>query len=458
MDKLWKGRLDQDIDALAEEFNNSLPVDKAFYAEDIDGSIAHAQMLGDCNIISEQDSENIVKGLVEIKSEIEKGNLIIKDAEDIHTFIEKQLTKKIGEAGKRLHTARSRNDQVVTTFKLYTIASIKSIKLVLKSLIDTLIAKSSQNLYTYMPGFTHMQKAQPITLGFHLSAYAHMFTRDLERFNVALKHTLLCPLGSSALAGTTFAISREQVATSLGFDGITGNAMDSVADRDFVLEYLFAANTAFIHLSRLAEEIIIWASNEYGFINLADAYSTGSSVMPQKKNPDIAELIRSKSAKAIGTLTTMLTLLKGLPLAYNKDLQEDKELLLNCEKDLLSSLTLMDKMLQTATYNADKMLASTKSGFLNATDLADYLTQKGMPFRDAYKLSGEIVSYCIKADKTLEELTLFELKSFSTLFEQDVYVAIDIKEIVNKRNSAGGTAPQAVEQSLAQLNKKLLDL
>ena len=458
MDKLWKGRLTQEIDALAGEFNNSLPIDKALYAEDIEGSIAHAEMLGECNILSKEDCENIVKGLLEIKSEIDSGTLIIKDAEDIHTFIEVQLIKKIGEAGKRLHTARSRNDQVATDFKLYVIKSIKKVNLALKSLINTLIAKSNEHLYTYMPGFTHMQKAQPITLGFHLAAYAYMFTRDLVRFNDALKHTLLCPLGSGALAGTTFAINREQVAEKLGFLGITGNAIDSVSDRDFALEYLFAANTAFIHLSRLSEEIITWASNEYSYITLSDAYSTGSSIMPQKKNPDIAELIRGKSAKAIGSLTAMLALLKGLPLAYNKDLQEDKELLLNCEKDLLASLLLMEKMLQTAVFNADKMLASTKSGYLNATDLADYLTQKGIPFRDAYKLSGEIVSYCISEGKTIEELTLAELKNFNNLFEQDIYKAIDIKEIVNKRNSAGGTAPQAVKESLEKLKKRLAEL
>ncbi|MGI6213186.1 MAG: argininosuccinate lyase [Christensenellales bacterium] len=455
MDKLWKGRLENDIDKFAEEFNTSLPVDKAIYKQDISGSIAHAKMLGECKIISCEDAEAIVKGLEEIKEEIESGALAIENAEDIHTFIENHLTQKIGEAGKRLHTARSRNDQVVTDFKLYVISSIDKIKGALISLVKSLIKLAKEHLHTYMPGFTHLQKAQPVTLAFHLAAYGEMFYRDITRFSDALKRTNLCPLGSGALAGTTFGINREMTAKELGFAGVTANAMDSVSDRDFALEYLFCANTVFIHLSRLSEEIITWASNEYGYISLSDAYSTGSSIMPQKKNPDMAELIRGKSAKAIGALTSMLALLKGLPLAYNKDLQEDKGILLECEKDLYGSIVIMEKMLLTATFNKQRMLDSAKSGFINATDLADYLTLKGMPFRDAYKLSGKIVNYCIANNKVMEELTLAELAQFSSLFDQDVYQAIDIKETVDKRRSGGGTSPQAVLSSLEKLEERL---
>lgn len=458
MDKLWKGRLTQEIDKLAEEFNNSLPIDKVFYNEDIKGSIAHAKMLADCNIISQNDAQAIVASLEQIKSDIDNGALIIEKAEDIHTFIENELTKRIGDAGKRLHTARSRNDQVATDFKLYVVSSIKSVNSLLASLTRTLISIAKEHLHTYMPGFTHMQKAQPITLAFHLVAYAEMFLRDISRFNDAFDRTNLSPLGSGALAGTTFNINREQTAKELGFSGITANAMDSVADRDFVAEYLFCANTTFIHLSRLSEEIITWASNEYNYIVLSDAYSTGSSIMPQKKNPDIAELIRGKSGKAIGLLTGMLAILKGLPLAYNKDLQEDKGLLLDCEKDLQNSIVLMEKMLQTAVFNADVMLLSAKKGYINATDVADYLVQKGLPFRDAYKISGQIVNYCIANNKLIEELSLEEFGKFSSLFSQDIYKAVAIEHIVEARKSAGGTSPSAVQIALDNLEQKLQEL
>lgn len=455
MTKLWGARFSLESDSLADEFNTSLPVDKNLYKEDITASIAHARMLGQTAIISAEDALSIINGLEEIKNDIDKGNLIIADAEDIHMFVEQELTKRIGDAGKKLHTARSRNDQVVTDFKLYVLKSIDEVITELKNIINILIKLSRDNLETYMPGFTHMQKAQPITLAFHLMAYAEMFERDLSRFSEAKKRTSICPLGAGALSGTTHPIDREMTAKELGFSFISDNAMDSVSDRDFVVDYIYNSNMVLMHLSRLSEEIITWASNEYQFIELSDAFSTGSSIMPQKKNPDMAELVRGKAGKMLGNLTSILAILKGLPMAYNKDLQEDKAIFFDTEEILLKSIVITYKTLETSKFNKARMLESAKKGFTNATDVADYLVKKGMPFREAYQVSGKIVSHCIKDNIFIEEMELTALKAFSPLFEEDIYQAIDIKELVAKRNSIGGTSPLMVKKSIENLVLRL---
>lgn len=453
--KLWNGRFEKDSDTLADEYNTSLPIDKKMYRQDIAASLAHAKMLTKCGIISEYDGESIKSGLESILKDIDKGHLIISDAEDIHMFVEEKLTARIGNAGKKLHTARSRNDQVVTDFKLYIKDSINALKADIKELISTLATLSKQHLTTYMPGFTHMQKAQPITLAFHLMAYAEMFYRDLVRFDNAYKNTDFCPLGSGALAGTTYPIDRKFTATELGFSDITHNALDAVSDRDYVAEYIFVSTLTMTHLSRFAEEIITWASNEYRFIELSDAYSTGSSIMPQKKNPDMAELVRGKTGRAIGNLTAVLAVLKALPLAYNKDLQEDKDLLFQAEEALSKSLVIFRKMLETAEFNKKNMLASAVAGFTNATDFADYLTKKGVPFRDSHSITGKLVAYCISVNKPIEKLSIEKLKEFSTLIEPDIYQKLSIKTLVSNRETEGGTAPSAVRKSIKILEKRV---
>lgn len=453
--KLWNGRFEKDSDTLADEYNTSLPVDKKMYRQDISASLAHAKMLIKCGIISEHDGESIKSGLESILKDIDKGHLVISDAEDIHMFVEEKLTARIGNAGKKLHTARSRNDQVVTDFKLYIKDSITALKADIKELIGTLVTLSKQHLTTYMPGFTHMQKAQPITLAFHLMAYAEMFFRDLIRFDNAYRNTDFCPLGSGALAGTTYPIDRKFTATELGFSDITRNALDAVSDRDYVAEYIFVSTLTMTHLSRFAEEIITWASNEYRFIELSDAYSTGSSIMPQKKNPDMAELVRGKTGRAIGNPMAMLVILKALPLAYNKDLQEDKDLLFQTEEALSKSLVIFRKMLETAEFNKKNMLASAVAGFTNATDFADYLTKKGVPFRDSHSITGKLVAYCISVNKPIEKLPIEKLKEFSALIEQDIYQKLSIKTLVNNRAIEGGTAPSAVRKSIKILEKRV---
>lgn len=455
MTKLWSGRFSLEQDELADLYNTSLPIDKNLYSEDITASIAHAKMLAKCKILPENEVVSIIDGLKTILVDIETKKLIIEDAEDIHMFVEAELTKRIGAVGKKLHTARSRNDQVVTDFKLYIKKANTQAVEKLKELISVLIKICEHNLNTIMPGFTHMQKAQPITLAHHLMAYCEMFYRDITRFLDADKRLDYCPLGSSALAGTTYDIDRDFVAKELGFNTYTNNSMDGVSDRDYVLDYLYNATTTFIHLSRFAEEIIMWASNEYRFIEISDAYSTGSSIMPQKKNPDMAELIRGKSGKALGNLVAMATILKGLPLAYNKDLQEDKSIFFDTEENLLRSIVIMTKMLDTSKFNEKIMEESAKKGFTNATDVADYLVCKGLPFRDAHAVSGKLVAYCILNDKFLEELSISVYKQFSHLFEEDLYNKIALHTLINGRNSDGGTSPVAVKKSLNNLISRL---
>lgn len=455
MAKLWSGRFETDTDKLADEFNTSLPVDKKMYKQDILASIAHAKMLSKCGIISDEDGSKIIGGLAEILEDINSQKLIIENAEDIHMFVEEQLTQRIGVAGKRLHTARSRNDQVVTDFKLYIKDSITDIKSQIKAFIDDLITIAQKHLNTYMPGFTHLQKAQPITLAFHLMAYAEMLLRDLKRFDSSQERLDYCPLGSGALAGTTYPIDRKYAATEMGFTDITNNALDAVSDRDYVAEYLFNASLTMTHLSRFAEEIINWASNEYKFIELSDAFSTGSSIMPQKKNPDMAELVRGKTGRAYGNLMSILSILKALPLAYNKDLQEDKDLFFQTEEILIKSLVIFQKMLTTATFNKQNMKKSAQSGFTNATDFADYLTKKGVPFREAHEITGKLVSYCIQKNKPIEKHNLSKLKEFSSLIEEDIYNQISIKTLVEQRDVEGGTAPNAVKMSIKKIKKAL---
>lgn len=451
MEKLWDGRFSERSAKIAEEYNTSLPVDKKMYSQDIKASIAHAKMLAECGIISAWESEAIIKGLSEIKSDIENGRLIIENAEDIHMFVEAELIKRIGDTGKKLHTARSRNDQVVTDFKLYVFESINEIKCRLKTLIFSLINISCKNLGTVMPGFTHLQKAQPVTLAFHLSAYGQMLYRDLQRFDDCQKRVNYSPLGSGALAGTTYPIDRHSTAAALGFTAPTENAMDSVSDRDYAAEYMFCASLSMMHLSRLAEEVITWASDEYRFVELSDAYSTGSSIMPQKKNPDMAELVRGKTGRVYGNLVSMLTILKGLPLAYNKDLQEDKDLVFQTEDILLKSLEIFSEMLLTAKFNKAAMLKSACKGYTNATDFADYLVKKGLPFRDAHHVTGKLVAYCINEKLPIEKLPLSKLKEFSNLVETDIYDAISVKTLVNTRKVFGGTAPESVKLQLKRL-------
>lgn len=458
MSLLREGRFNKEPSALAAEYNNSLPIDKKMYKEDINASIAHAKMLKKCGIISEADGDKIVGGLLEILSEIQSGKLVMENAEDIHMFVETELTKKIGIAGKRLHTGRSRNDQVVTDFKLYIKSSIFEVNDCIKTLINSLITISEKHLETYMPGFTHMQKAQPITLAFHLMAYAQMFLRDYDRFSDCLKRLDLSPLGSGALASTTYPIDRKYFAEEIGFSGITENAMDAVSDRDYAAEYIFAATMTMTHLSRFAEEVIAWASDEYRFIEISDEYSTGSSIMPQKKNPDMAELVRGKTGRIIGNLVAITTVLKGIPLAYNKDLQEDKDIVFQTEETLINSLKIFSEMLLTAAFNKERMLSSAIKGYTNATDFADYLVKKGSTFRDAHIITGNLVRFCIESNTPIENQPLDVLKRFSPLVDEDVYVAIDIKTVVNGRNVYGGTAPEAVRVQIENLKEKINNL
>ncbi len=455
MKKLWDGRFSLNTNKLADEYNNSLHIDKKMYKQDISASIAHTKMLAKCQIISAEDSRQIIDSLKSILYDIEHNQLVIQNAEDIHMFVEQELINRIGSVGKKLHTARSRNDQVVTDFKLYIKESNVFIQQKIIALIDTLIDLSLKHLDTYMPGFTHMQKAQPITLAFHLMAYAEMFFRDLSRFSDSQKRLDECPLGAGALAGTTFNIDRKFVAQQLGFSDITRNALDSVSDRDYVTEYLFNASIVMMHLSRFAEEIIFWASNEYRFIELSDAFSTGSSIMPQKKNPDMAELIRAKTSRVYGNLMAMLSILKALPLAYNKDLQEDKDLLFQTEETLINSIIIFQEMLVSASFNKENMAISAINGFTNATDFADYLTKKGLPFREAHNITGKLVAYCIKTSTPIEKHSLETLKEFNSLVEEDIFEKLSLKTLVENRDIDGGTAPNAVKNSIAKLQDKL---
>lgn len=436
--KLWGGRFTEAEDALTEAFNESLSFDKRMYKQDITGSIAHARMLGNQGIISKEDSEEIVKGLRGILQDIEEGKLQIGgDAEDIHSFIEAELTQRIGEAGKRLHTGRSRNDQVALDMKMYTRDNIDNMTNELQKLIDTVDRIINENRDTFMPGFTHLQKAQPTTLAHHMGAYKEMFLRDLSRLRDTRDRLNECPLGAGAFAGTTYPLDRDFTAKELSFRKPTDNSMDSVSDRDYLLEYLFDLSTIQMHLSRLSEEIIIWNSNEYRFVRISDAYSTGSSIMPQKKNPDIAELIRGKTGRVYGALQSLMVTMKGLPLAYNKDMQEDKEMAFDAMDTVRNSVILMNGMLGTITWNKPRMEDSAKLGFTNATDVADYLVRKGVPFRTAHGIVGELVLLCEEKKCALDDLSIQEYRDICDKIDEDIYEAISIDTCVRNRKTKG---------------------
>ncbi|MCI5727649.1 MAG: argininosuccinate lyase [Clostridium sp.] len=452
--KLWGGRFKKGTNALVNDFNSSINVDSRMYKEDIEGSIAHAKMLGKQNIIPQEDSEKIQAGLKDVLSKIDNGEIEIDPtAEDIHSFSEGTLTELIGDAGKKLHTGRSRNDQVTLDLRLHLIRALDSIIDDVVALQEVLYNKASENTTTIMPGYTHMQKAQPITLAHHLLAYAEMFKRDIGRLQDAQKRTDDMPLGSGALATSTYPIDRELVAKELGFSSVTLNSLDSVSDRDYVIEALSALSMIMMHLSRFSEEIILWCTNEFKFIELDDEYSTGSSIMPQKKNPDVAELIRGKTGRVYGDLMTLLTVMKGIPLAYNKDMQEDKEALFDAIDTAELSLRTFTGMIDTMKVNVQNMRKGAAGGFTNATDVADYLVKNGMPFRTAHGVVGEIVLYCINNDKAIDELSMEEFKGFSELFKDDIFNAIDLSTCVEERKVIGGPSTKSVQIQLDALNK-----
>ncbi len=454
--KLWGGRFTKETDQLVNNFNASISFDQKFYKQDINGSIAHVKMLAKQGILSEDDKTAIIGGLEDILRDIDNGTLVIDDEyEDIHSFVEATLTERIGEPGKRLHTGRSRNDQVALDMKLYTRDEIVEIDELIKELLDVLIDIMEKNTETFMPGFTHLQKAQPITLAHHIGAYFEMFKRDRQRLADIYKRMNYCPLGSGALAGTTYPLDREYTAELLGFYGATLNSMDSVADRDYVIELLSALSTVMMHLSRFSEEIIIWNSNEYKFVEIDDAYSTGSSIMPQKKNPDIAELVRGKTGRVYGALMSILTTMKGIPLAYNKDMQEDKELTFDAFDTVKGCVSLFTGMIKTMTFNNQVMENSAKHGFTNATDAADYLVNHGVPFRDAHGIVGQLVLYCIDKNIALDDMSLDEFKAISPVFEDDIYDAISIKTCVDKRVTIGAPGKAAMDKVIS-INKKYL--
>ncbi len=448
--KLWSGRFAKDTDVLVNELNESISFDQRLYREDIQGSLAHAKMLGDCGIISPEDAAAIAGGLNGILRDIEAGKVeFTADHEDIHMNIEALLTARVGDAGKRLHTARSRNDQVALDFRMYVRREIPVIIGQLLELERVLCRQGRQYQSAVMPGYTHLQRAQPISFAQHLMAYAQMFARDVTRLEDCAKRLNVCPLGSGALAGTTYPINRAQTAADLGFDGPMSNSLDGVSDRDYALELLSDLSILMMHLSRFSEEIILWCSWEFKFIELDDAYATGSSIMPQKKNPDVAELVRGKTGRVYGDLMGLLTVMKGLPLAYNKDMQEDKEPVFDALDTVEMCIPVFAAMLDTMTVRTDNMRQAAGRGFINATDCADYLTKKGMPFRDAYTVTGRLVADCTARGKTLEELTLEELREVSDLFGEDVYEALNLENCMALRNSFGGPARESVERQIA---------
>ena len=450
MAQLWGGRFTKDTDQLVYNFNASISFDQKFFHQDIEGSIAHTVMLAKQKILTEEEKDAIVKGLTGIREDVDAGKLQITSAyEDIHSFVEANLIDRIGDAGKKLHTGRSRNDQVALDMKLYTRDEISNVDDLLKDLLAELLIIMKENTETYMPGFTHLQKAQPITLAHHMGAYFEMFKRDRSRMADIYKRMNYCPLGSGALAGTTYPLDREYTASLLGFEGPTLNSMDSVADRDYLIEFLSALSTIMMHLSRFSEEIIIWNSNEYKFIEIDDAYSTGSSIMPQKKNPDIAELVRGKTGRVYGALMSLLTTMKGIPLAYNKDMQEDKELTFDAIDTVKGCLALFTGMIRTMKFNKDIMKKSAMHGFTNATDAADYLVKHGVPFRDAHSIIGHLVLTCIEKGKAIDEMSIEELKEISDVFEPDVYDAISLKTCVEKRLTIGAPSKTSMEQAIA---------
>ena len=450
MAQLWGGRFTKETDQLVYNFNASISFDKKFYEQDIRGSIAHVTMLAKQGILTAEEREQIIDGLEGIRADVENGVLEITDEyEDIHSFVEANLIDRIGEPGKKLHTGRSRNDQVALDMKLYTRDEILELDKLLKELLEVLLNLMKENTETYMPGFTHLQKAQPITLAHHLGAYFEMFKRDRSRMKDIYKRMNYCPLGSGALAGTTYPLDREYTAGLLDFEGPTLNSMDSVSDRDYLIELLSAMSTVMMHLSRFSEEVIIWNSNEYQFVEIDDAYSTGSSIMPQKKNPDIAELVRGKTGRVYGALMSLLTTMKGIPLAYNKDMQEDKELVFDAIDTTKGCLALFTGMIRTMRFNETRMENSAKHGFTNATDAADYLVNHGVPFRDAHGIVGQLVLYCIEKNVALDDMSLEEFKAISPVFEEDIYEAISMKTCVEMRNTIGAPGKAAMEKVIA---------
>ncbi len=456
--KLWGGRFTKETNQLVHNFNASLSFDQKFYKEDIEGSIAHVTMLAKQGILSDEDKDSIINGLKSIRQDIDNGTLTFTaEHEDIHSFVEAHLIERIGDAGKRLHTGRSRNDQVALDMKLYTRHEIEEMNDLLKSLLDSILRIMKENLHTIMPGFTHLQKAQPITLAHHMGAYFEMFKRDRSRLSDTLERMNYCPLGSGALAGTTYPLDREETARLLGFTGPTLNSMDSVSDRDYLIEFLNDMSIIMMHLSRFCEEIITWNTNEYQFVDIDDSYSTGSSIMPQKKNPDIAELVRGKTGRVYGALMSLLTTMKSLPLAYNKDMQEDKEFVFDAIDTTKGCIVLFHGMLDTMTFRKDRMRASAEGGFTNATDAADYLVNHGVPFRDAHGIIGQLVLYCIDKGISLGEMSLEEYKAISPVFEKDIYDAISMETCVNKRNTIGAPGPEAMTKVIEAYEKYLAE-
>ena len=449
MAKLWDGRFEKPTSALLDDFQSSIPFDQRLLGCDITGSIAHAAMLGEQGVLSKADAQAITDGLKGILADYNAGKLTVDmSAEDVHMFVEQELTQRIGEAGKRLHTGRSRNDQVALDVRMYARAACQSVHTKLKALLTLLLELSQQHVDTVMPGYTHLQKAQPVTLAFHLMAYAQMVMRDMERFEQAYREADVMPLGSGALAGTTYPLDRERVAELLGFARVTDNAMDGVSDRDFLLSFLYAASVLMMHLSRFCEELILWSTNEFGVAVMDDGFSSGSSIMPQKKNPDACELTRGKTGRVYGDLMALLTVMKGLPLAYNKDMQEDKEAFFDAYDTLEKCLPTFTEMLRTVTFVKDELQRSAGLGFTNATDLADYLVGKGVPFRDAHHVSGSLVGLCVKQGRALCDLSLDELRSAHPAFDTDVYEAISLGSCVRRRSLRGGPAPEAVMDSV----------
>lgn len=451
MAKLWGGRFQKSTDQKVDDFNSSIRFDARMYRQDIRGSIAHAQMLGRQGIIPQEDAEQIVEGLNGILADIEAGKVAFEiDAEDIHMNIEKILIERIGEAGKRLHTGRSRNDQVALDLRMYLMDEIAEIDGMLKDTLEALLSLAEKHTETVMPGYTHLQKAQPVTFAHHLMAYFEMFRRDRGRLADCRKRMDSMPLGSGALAGTTYPLDREFVAEQLGFSGITRNSLDGVSDRDFVIELASCLSMVMMHLSRFSEELILWSSHEFAFVEMDDAYSTGSSIMPQKKNPDVAELIRGKTGRVYGHLMGLLTTMKGIPLAYNKDMQEDKEPIFDAVDTVKLCLPVFREMLLTMTVNKERMLKGAKGGFTNATDLADYLVKKGLPFREAHAVVGRMVFYAIEHEKDLDAFSMEEFAKFSDIIAEDIYDAISMETCVNGRNLPGGPAKEAVEKAIAE--------
>ncbi|MCM1282435.1 MAG: argininosuccinate lyase [Muribaculaceae bacterium] len=450
MAQLWGGRFTKETDRLVYNFNASISFDKKFYKQDIEGSIAHVCMLGKQGILTKEEMQTIVKALDEIQKDVESGALAItEEYEDIHSFVEANLIDRLGDVGKKLHTGRSRNDQVALDMRLYTRIQLLETDALLEELLKVLLRLMKENTGTIMPGFTHLQKAQPITLAHHMGAYFEMFKRDRMRLHDIFERMNYCPLGSGALAGTTYPLDREYTAQLMGFYGSTLNSMDGVSDRDYLIEFLAALSTIMMHLSRFSEEIIIWNSNEYGFVEIDDAYSTGSSIMPQKKNPDIAELVRGKTGRVYGALISLLTTMKGLPLAYNKDMQEDKELSFDAMDTVKGCIALFTGMLDTIQFQKETMRKSANNGFTNATDAADYLVKHGVPFRDAHGIIGQIVLYCMEKQIAIDDLGMEEFHQFSPVFEEDVYEAVSMETCVNTRCTTGAPSETAMEQAIA---------